>query len=115
MNPIEALRDAAEHDATRPDPWKLRCLRELRGIGQVDLGREAGWATTGHSCPTISRIERYDLPFGPVRAGALALALGVHPSSLMSSEVEYEDNRAAYQRWRASSRSLKVFLLDDAR
>lgn len=114
MNPIDALRQAATVEALTPDPWKLRCLRELRGVKQHALGQFVGWAVTAHSCPTISRIENYSISFGLVRSAELAKALGVEPDSLLSTTSEYESNRATFHRWSNGPTPLRSFLLSEA-
>ena len=42
MNPIEALRGASAAPR-KPDPFKLRCKRELLELSQHDLGARHGF------------------------------------------------------------------------
>lgn len=62
-------------------PNTIRIERQARGLSQTDLADRAGV-----SQPTISAIERGDVALTPRTVHALAQALGLPPSALVTRE-----------------------------
>lgn len=107
MNPIEALRGASAAPR-KPDPFKLRCKRELLELSQHDLGARLRWVL---GAQTVSRLETYAIGFGRARCKSIALALGCDEVELQSSPEEWAQNRETFERWKASGLALREWLL----
>lgn len=114
MNPIDELRQRAAQTANVPDPWKLRCLRELRSLTQAQVAEQVGYAPS-HGRATINRIERGTIPFGRDVARRIEQALDCAPGSLLSTPAEALQNHKASKRFDALGRgaSLASFLLNE--
>lgn len=93
--------------ATRPDPWLIRCWREVKGLSQGDVNEAMG-------CPRVyshlSRIENYAQECGEERLALLAVAIGVPVNELCSTPEDRmrfagvflqwcKDGRPELQRW----------------
>jgi transcriptional regulator with XRE-family HTH domain len=109
MNPIDKLRTAA----TQPDPWKLRCLRELQRLTQREVAAKCGFSDGNNK--TVMRLESYAITFGALRCSRMAVVFDVGESTLLSSPAEWETNRATYKRWRdEGAPTLSAWLANDA-
>ena len=74
----------------RPDPWLLRCARELHGWTQAELA--AAMEPMSHQA-MISRWEGYDAMISDGALLRVAAALGVMPGELCSDGPTWAANR----------------------
>jgi len=61
---------------------KIRTLREIKGMSQMDLAYKLGYNSTG----AISQIESGDRGMGKEKLINAARVLGIHPAILMSDK-----------------------------
>jgi transcriptional regulator with XRE-family HTH domain len=97
MDAERMLMQAADNKP-RFDPWKLRILREARGMTGAQLSDACGWGTFGFQ--QVSRFETYNRPAGKVTLRRLTQALGCKDADLLSSGREFRDNKTKFEAWR---------------
>jgi len=82
------------------DPYKLRTLRRLRGLAQVDVGLRLG-INSRDARKAVSCYESYKEGYRttprPERLRAIADILDVRPEQLLSTGSEYKRNKRMYQ------------------
>lgn len=94
----ERMLIAAADNKLRFDPWKLRVMREARGITGQQLSDICGWGKFGFQ--QVSRFETYTRAVGKVTLRRLVEALKCKETDLLSTGKEFRENQAKFSEWR---------------
>ena len=92
----------AADNKPRFDPWKMRTLREARGLTGVQVSQACGWCSFGFQ--QVSRFESYAKSVGKVTLQRLCKALDCKESDLLSTGPEWRANKAKFEAWKAGGR-----------